>query len=173
MCGPCLQEGHTPPPAFHVHVDATEVLVGLYPQSEALWFLPLFDESIAYPEKVGLPRHFILASDQAVLPPPRPGRGSGVFASQEDHPVVVPRSAILLEAFMRLYARDAGKRIGSFTMAMICYIGLYVDQDGYLDVSQVPEPFKAFYEQLNKGEKSVRQWEKEFKSALGISPDED
>ena len=113
-----------------MHVDASEVTVGLYLQSETLWFLPPLDDSLSSPQKLKLPSHFALASDQNVLPPWRPGRGSGVFNSGED-PVVVPQSFILLEAFLRLYARDSAKRIGSVGMPLIGYVEQYVDDDGF------------------------------------------
>jgi len=62
-----------------------------------------------------------LRPTQTILPPWRPGRGSGVFKSDSD-PVVVPKSHILLEAFLRRYTRDSGKRIDAFAMAMIAYM---------------------------------------------------
>ncbi len=172
VCPSSSQERYTPPPAFHVHIEDSEVTVGLYPQSETLWFLPPLDSSFSSPKKSKLPSQFILASDQTVLPPWRPGRGSGVFKSDCD-PVIVPKSHILLEAFLRLYARDLGKRIGSFAMPMIGYMELYVDDDGLLDANQLPEPLKTFYNELRQGKKPVRQWTKELKQALGIFEDFD
>lgn len=79
----------------------------------------------------------------------------------------------MLEAFLRLYVRDLGKRIGSFAMAMIGYMEEYVDDDGLLDANQLPEPLKTFYEELRQGRKPVRQWTMELKEALGISKDFD
>lgn len=154
-----------------MHVEASEVAVGLYVQSETLWFLPALDESLLCPQKPKLPPYLVLASDQTVLPPWRPGRGSGVFERIE-HPVVIPQSIVLLEAFLRLYARDSAKRIGSFAMPMIGYMEQYVDDDGFLDAKQLPEPLRTFYMELREGKKPVRQWTKELKRALGM-PDED
>ncbi|KAF2459310.1 hypothetical protein BDY21DRAFT_337917 [Lineolata rhizophorae] len=171
LCPSHPQERYTPPPAFHMHVDASEVTIGLYLQSETLWFLPPLDDSLSSPQKLELPSYFVLASDQTVLPPWRPGRGSGVFKSGE-YPVVVPRSFILLEAFLRLYARDSAKRIGSFGLPMIGYMEQYVDDDGFLDVTQLVEPLKTFYEELKEGKKPVRQWTTELKEALGIPEEE-
>jgi hypothetical protein len=171
FCPSNPEERYTPPPAFHLHVDTSNVTMGLYLQSETLWFLPPIDDSLSSPQKLNLPPYFALASDQTVLPPWRPGYGSGVFKPGEDL-VIVPQPFILLEAFMRIYARDQGKRVGSFAMAMIAYIQLYVDQDGYLDATQLVEPFKTFYEDLKEGKKPVRQWTMELKEALGI-PDEE
>ena len=150
-----------------MHIKDSEVTVALYPQSKTLWFLPPLDDSVLSAKKVKLPSEFVLASDQTVLPPWRPGRGSGVLKSDRD-PVVVPKSHILLEAFLRLYARDSGKRIGSFAMAMIGYMEQYVDDDGLLDANLLPEPLKASYKELRQGRKPVRQWTKELKEALGI-----
>ncbi|KND87538.1 hypothetical protein TOPH_07815 [Tolypocladium ophioglossoides CBS 100239] len=132
-CPKSPEQRYTPPPAFHIHIKATEVAT--------------------------------------VFPPWRPDRGAGVFKSAQD-PVIAPRSHILLEAFLRLYARDVGKRTGSFGMAMIAYMEEYVDDDGFLDSSLLPEPLNAFYKELRVGDKPVRQWTKELMGALGV-PDED
>jgi len=167
VCPSSSQKRYTPPPAFHIHMKDSEVTVALYLQSETLWFLPPLDSSFSFPNELKLPSQYILASDQTILPPWRPGRGSGVFKSGCD-PVVVPKSHILLEAFLRLYARDSGKRIGSFAMAMIAYMEEYVDDDGLLDTNQLPEPLKTSYKELRQGVKPVRQWRKEFREALGI-----
>jgi len=178
VCLASSQERYTPPPASHVHIkddaaNADEVTVGLYLQSETLWFLPPLHSSLSSPQNLNLklPSPFILASDQTVLPPWRPGRGSGVFKSGGDDAavaVVVPRSHILLEAFLRLYARDSGKRVGSFAMAMIAYVEEYIDDDGLLDVDRLPEPLLTFYRELRRGGKPVRQWRMELKEALGV-----
>lgn len=170
-CLTSSEERYTPPPAFHVHIEDSECTVGLYLQSQTLWFLPPLDSSLLSQNKIELPSHFVLASDKAILPAWRPGRGSGVFQSERDGVVVVPRSHVLLEAFMRLYVRNSGKRIGSFSMAMIDYIELYVDEDGLLDVNQLPEPLRTFYNELKQGTKPVRQWTKELKEPQGIFED--
>ena len=170
-CPSSSQERYTPPPAFHMHTEDPEVTVGLYLESETLWFLPPLDSSVLVPNKLKLPSHFILASDRIILPPWRPGRGSGVFKSDGDS-VVVPKSHILLEAYLRLHARDSEKRIGGFGIAMIAYMQGYVDDDGLLDADQLPEPLKTSYRELRQGEKPVGQWTKELREALGI-PEED
>lgn len=166
---------YTPPAAAHLHIDGSEVTVGLYPQSETLWFLPRLDTSpladIQH-EKLKLPQQFCLASDRTILPPWRPGRGSGAFQPGYP-PVIVPKAHVLLEAFLRLYARDSGKRVGSFGMAMISYMEEYVDDDGLLDSSQLPEPLNTFYRDLRAGRmKSVRQWRRDLKEALGVPVEE-
>ena len=141
--------------------------MALYPQSETIWFLPPLDSSFLCAKRLELSSHFVLASDQTILPPQRPGRGSGVFKSDQNQ-VIVPKSHILLEAFLRLYARDSGKQIGAFAMAMIGYVEEYIDDDGFLDTSLLPEPLKTSYNELREGKKPVRQWTKELKEGLGI-----
>ncbi|TKW49694.1 hypothetical protein CTA1_10095 [Colletotrichum tanaceti] len=164
---------HTPPPARHSHLRDSEVTVGLYLHSQTLWFLPVLDSSLLCPDtsKPPLPQHFTLASDDASLPPWRPGRGSGVF-KPDSGPVVVPKAHVLLEAFLRLYARDSAKRVGAFGMAMIGYVELYIDDDGLLDASRLPEPLRTSYMELRQGSKPVRQWTRELKRALQVAPEE-
>lgn len=154
-----------------MHIEASEITVGLYPQSETLWFLPPLDNSLSSPKKLDLPTYLVFASDQTALPPWRPGRGSGVFELDQES-VLVPKSHILLEAFLRLYARDEGKRIGAFAMAMIGYMEQYVDDDGFLDASQLPQSLKTFYKELGEGTKPVRQWTIELKEALGVTQED-
>lgn len=72
---------------------------------------------------------------------------------------------------MRIFARDQGKRVGSFGIAMIAYMQLYVDEDGFLDASLLPEPLRTSYRELNEGRKPVRQWRMELKGALGVGED--
>jgi hypothetical protein len=157
----------TPPPTFHAHIKDLQVTVSLYLQSETLWFLPPLDPSLARPIEVSLPSFFIFASDQTVLPPWRPGRGSGFFKPGH-HPIIIPKSHVLLEAFMLLYVRNREKRIGSFSMAMISYIELYVDEDGFLEIEKVSEPLQTFYRELKKGGKPLRKWAEELIEAVGI-----
>ena len=158
----------TPTPAIHVHVKASEVTVGLYPQADILWFLPPLDSSLLFPKKSKLPPHFVLASDDTVLPPWRPGRGSGSFKEGGDQ-VLALKSHVLLEALMRIYARDAETRVGTFGLSMVAYIEEYVDGDGFLEISELPEPLRAFYGELREGRKPIRPWTAELKRALLIS----
>lgn len=170
-CIACSQDRYTPPAAFYLHkADALDVTVGLFVQSDTLWFLPpLADILPCYPKTLDASSPFVIASDSTVLPPRRPGRGSGVFdVKVERHPVAIPRAVVMLEAFLWLYARDSEVKIGSFAMAMIGYVELYVDEDGLLDAAQLPSPLRSFYERLKSGEVSVRQWGKELKEALGV-----
>ncbi len=70
---------------------------------------------------------------------------------------------------MRLYVRDLNKRIGLFALAMVGYMMMYVEEDGFLDAQLLPEPLRTSYENLKKGRKPVRQWSKELVEALGTS----
>ncbi|CRK47699.1 hypothetical protein BN1723_007718 [Verticillium longisporum] len=167
VCHTSSKDRRTPPPAFHFHIRTSDITVGIYLQSETLWFMPPLRESLPSPSLLEPHSSYILASDQQCLPPWRPGRGSGFFKSGED-PIIVPKSHILLEAFLRLYARDAGQRIGGFALPMIGYMEMYVDDDGFLDARLLPEPLQKFYRELREGKKPVRQWMKELKAALGI-----
>ncbi|KAH8812357.1 hypothetical protein F5884DRAFT_855653 [Xylogone sp. PMI_703] len=128
------------------------------------------DKSLASPKTTELPSFFVFASNQTTLPPWRPGRGSGFFKSCQ-YPVIVPKSHILLEAFMLLFARDLGKRVGGFALSMIGYIEEYVDEDGYLEIGQVSEPLVSFYKELKGGQKPVRQWAEELKAVITLPKD--
>ena len=89
------------------------------------------------------------------------------FFFSTEYSVLVPSALVLLEAFLRLYARDVDTRIGSFAMTMIGYMEEYVDDDGLLDGDLFAEPLKTFYRELRRGEKPARQWTDELKNALG------
>jgi hypothetical protein len=69
---------------------------------------------------------------------------------------------------MLLHARNWEKRIGVFAMPMIAYIEEYVDQDGFLEIEQLPETLASFYKELKEGTKPVRQWTEELEEALGL-----
>ncbi|KAK7421631.1 hypothetical protein QQX98_002098 [Neonectria punicea] len=159
-------ERPTPPPSFHVHIKSSEVTVSLFLQSETLWFLPPLDNRLLPAENLDLPPSFILASDTTVLPPWRPGRGSGVFTSTEI-PVVVPKSHILLQAFLLLHARDAWNPARGFSISMIAYMEECVAADELLDANQLPELLRKLYMELMGGKTPVRQWTKELQRALG------
>ncbi|KAI7250280.1 hypothetical protein KC343_g5760 [Hortaea werneckii] len=171
----CLAGPHnrcTPPAAHHVHVHGSKLTVDIFIQSETLWFLPELDQSLVFPPTLHLHAHFVFASDKHTLPPKRLGRGSGAF--QEDFvPVLVPRAVVLLEAFLRIYARDRGKQIGSFAMQMICYIEEYVDDEGYLRESRLPEPLQTLYVQLKEDRMPVRQWLEKLRAEIGVQPGQD
>lgn len=154
-----------------MHIEGSEVGASLYLQSKTLWFLTPLEHSPSTTEKLEISSDYMLASDKS-LPPWRPGWGSGAFEPGSD-PVLIPRSHVLLEAYIRLYARDAAKRIGSFTIAMIGYMELYVEDDGYLDANLLSEPIRTFYKELKEGKKPLRQWTKDLREALGVVKDAD
>ncbi|KAF2819319.1 hypothetical protein CC86DRAFT_244628, partial [Ophiobolus disseminans] len=104
-----------------------------------------------------LPSYFVLASDQTTLPLDRLGRGCGAFPAAE-YPIVAPTAVVLLEAYLRIYARDTGTRIDGYAKVMICYMEEYVEADGYLNKDDLPEPLRTLYEELKEGKKPVRQW---------------
>lgn len=158
---------HTPSTAFHIHIKDPTVTVDLFRRSETLWFLPPLESSLCAPKIFELPSYLLFASDHTVLPLWRLGRGEGAFKSNENV-VLVSKAHILLQAYMRLYARDQGTLAGSFGISMITYIWSYVDKDGYLDITQLLEPFKTLYEDLKKGTEPVRLFLDELREALGV-----
>ncbi|KAI9652036.1 MAG: hypothetical protein M1829_001973 [Trizodia sp. TS-e1964] len=158
----------SPAPDFHVHIRGSDAEVSLYRQSEALWFLAPLSPSLASPEDedIKLPPAFVFASDQTELPPRRPGRGSGYFKPGL-YPVIIPRSHTLLEALMRLHARDEGTRAGAFSLSMIGYVEMYVDPDGFLSLELLPEVIRAFYTRLRDEDRvPLRRWTEELRAAL-------
>ncbi|KAK9444696.1 thioredoxin reductase [Metarhizium brunneum] len=156
----------TPAPESHLHIEGAEEPVGLYPQSATLWFLPPLQAALTTPDRGQLPPCYALASDKSILPPYRLGRGSGFFKSTT-HPVVIVPSHVLLEAFMRFCARYVNTPAGGFSISMIAYVGLYIHDDGYLDLKQLSEPLSSSYLALIEGKIPVRQWVNELKKLLG------
>ncbi|GJD03695.1 hypothetical protein ColKHC_12520 [Colletotrichum higginsianum] len=55
---------------------------------------------------------------------------------------------------------------------MIGYVEQYIDDDGLLDASRLPEPLRTSYMDLRQGSKPVRQWTKELKQALQLPQEE-
>jgi hypothetical protein len=74
---------------------------------------------------------------------------------------------VLTEAFLRIYARDVGKLIGSFAISMVLYIEGYVDEDGLLEVSKLPPVLRDAYLDLKSG-KRLRHWTRELQQALDV-----
>lgn len=148
-----------------MHIAEWDITFELCAKSETLWFLPPLDISLASSETVELYLHFVSASDNTSLLPERLGCGCGAFPENE-YPVVVPNAHVLLEAYLRIHARDVGTGIGSFAMASICYMKEYVEGDGYLDSAILPEPLKALYAELKEGETSMRKWTEALMEAL-------
>lgn len=111
-CPSSLQRRHSPSPSLHMHLNGSDTTANLYVQSQTLWFLPPLDVSLSSPQETQLPPHLILASDHDTIPRYEPGRGSGVFPS-DLYPVLVPTALVLLEAYIRIYARDVGTRMAA------------------------------------------------------------
>ncbi|KAK3372633.1 hypothetical protein B0H63DRAFT_485409 [Podospora didyma] len=97
-CRTTSPERPTPPPTFHAHLANPELTAGLYPQSDTLWFLPPLPDSLLNPTEQEMPSDSVLASDEAALPPWRPGRGLDLYKSSGDL-IVVLKSHVMLEAF--------------------------------------------------------------------------
>lgn len=119
-----------------MHIEDSDVPVTLYPQSETLWFLPPIDETLVPPHLSTLSSPYQLATGKTSLPPPRPGRGSGFYKSNQTL-IVIIKSHVLLEALLRMYARDCLKTVGSAGIPKIGYLSQYVDEDGFLDTSKL------------------------------------
>ncbi|KAG6106599.1 hypothetical protein E4U31_000747 [Claviceps sp. LM219 group G6] len=156
----------TPAPDSHLHIEGTEVPVGLFIQSVTLWFLPPLEVALITPDQGQLPAPYALASDESILPTWRPERGAGVFKPGA-HPVVIVRSHVLLEAFMRICARYSHTLAGSFSNSMVLYMSMYVDDDGYLDLKQLPEPLVSSYLAYTTTKISGRQWLAELRQMFG------
>jgi hypothetical protein len=161
----------TPPPSFHTHIYDSSVSVGLYLQRDTLWFLPPLNSTRDYlsspttRDLSSASSPFILASDQTFLPPWRPGRASGHFKPRQ-FPVLVPKAHVLLEAYIRIYARDVGTMIGSFAITMVSYMEMYVDRDGFLDVDQLPDVIKTLYCERRERRQPVQLWTQKLKKTL-------
>ena len=165
------------PCSFHVHFEgATHRLITravcLFVQSETLWFLPPLSASLASPRADLLPRYLALASDLTALPPFQIGMGQGVFGSDQTV-VLVPRVHILLEALMRIAARDHGKVVGGTSMAYVMYIPIYVEKRKILDLDLLPVPFKDVYKGWtdDKEPRPFRDFTLMLLRALGVPVD--
>lgn len=139
--------------------------VGLYVQSETLWFLPPLDATLANPKANPLPPYLAFACDRTALPPDKPTFGMGVFDSDETV-VLVPKAHTLTEALMRIMAADDGNRTGSYAGAHFCYIGIYVEQRGFLDIDLLPRAFANIYKTMKEGSMGTALIE--LKRTLGV-----
>ncbi|KFY36119.1 hypothetical protein V494_05301 [Pseudogymnoascus sp. VKM F-4513 (FW-928)] len=158
LCTAVVKTRTSPPPAVHFHIDA-EMTVSIYTQYSTLWFLP---ELIL--NKITHSPDFILASDSR-LPPPRPGRGRGAFHASP-FPVYIPTAHRLLEAFICLILRPPDGKYRCFAIAMVTYIGEYVDEDGLLNEEKVESRCKEFYSGLKNGRKPMRSLVEDLKAGF-------
>lgn len=147
-----------------MHYKLSEIGIGLYVQSETLWFLPSLDATLL-PPFTNLQLSYVVGSDTNYLPPFIPELGQGAFPADE-YPVLVPKPHIVLEAFMRIYARDLGVPQGGFAMSQIDYMELYVDAEGYLNIGELPKDLQSLYIELKQGETPVRQWGEKLQNIL-------
>ncbi|KAK3294549.1 thioredoxin reductase [Chaetomium fimeti] len=157
-----------PHPSIHMHMDlGTTQSVGLYVQSETLWFLPPLSATLASPKTNPLPPYFALASDRTALPTDEMTTGRGIFNSDETV-VIVPKAHTMTEALMRIMARDNGKTVGGNSVPHFCYIFFFIERRGILDINLLPESLKKFYEEFRDGPAAIGQIEIKLKRALGI-----
>ena len=47
-----------------------------------------------------------------------------------------------------------------------------IDDEGFLDATQLPEPLRTLYQELRIGEIPLRQWTQDLKKALGLPHDD-
>ncbi|KFZ06729.1 hypothetical protein V501_07116 [Pseudogymnoascus sp. VKM F-4519 (FW-2642)] len=134
----------SPAPAAHFHVGP-RTTISIYKQSSTFWSIP----SLTL-ERLVCSHDIILASDSR-LPPPRPGRGSGVF-HEGYFPVYIPTAH-------RLY----------WGLAMITYIEEYVDGDGLLDEAVVEDRCRRFYSGMKLGEIPMASLLKELEASFAGS----
>ncbi|KAI0106886.1 hypothetical protein F4814DRAFT_452098 [Daldinia grandis] len=147
-----------PAPAFHMHLGMSEVDVSIRMHSETLWFISPPPEDI-FSRSQSLTRsqasRYIFASDDSILPPPRHGRGHGAF-SKEGFPVIVPTAHTILEAYMRLSIAHL-EEYNSFYLSMMAYVAGYIDADGLLDDTQLPEFCRKFWPDFKDGQRQTRE----------------
>lgn len=157
-----------PHPSFHMHVPIRGLSVGIYVQSETLWFLPPLDATLASPKANPLPPYLTFACDPTALPPDNAGMGRGAF-SLDQTVVLVPKVHILTEALMRIMARDDATKVGSYSGAHLCYIVRYVEKRGILDIGLLPEGLGNVYREFRDGPASVPLVVIKLKRLLGVS----
>ncbi|KAH6854734.1 hypothetical protein B0I37DRAFT_410801 [Chaetomium sp. MPI-CAGE-AT-0009] len=160
----------TPPPAFHLHIQGachhlSTTTVRLFLQSETLWFLPPLSALLASPRAHPLP---VIACDLSVLPPSDTIRDSnGAFVSGQTV-VLVPKTEIMLEAYMRIMGRDWGTPL--FYEMDVCYMSLYVERYGFVDPDLLPPPFGALYKAFTKETMPMVDVMVALRRAMGLPP---
>ncbi|KAI1127342.1 hypothetical protein F5Y10DRAFT_266153 [Nemania abortiva] len=154
-------------PTFHMHFGTSQpaFYVSLWPHSQILSFAPeanILSEDLVPGARVLGP--YVLASDTSVLPGPRAGRGHGALS--KGGRVIVPSAHTLLEAYIRLSAAHLNQPRGPFYLGMITYVDMYIDADGLLDETLLPEPCRVFWRDWKKDELSMWQLCDQFKATL-------
>ncbi|EAQ87794.1 predicted protein [Chaetomium globosum CBS 148.51] len=141
--------------------------VGIYVQSETLWFLPPLDPTLANPKSDTLPPYLAFACDRTALPPEAPGFGMGAFNSDETV-VLVPRAHILTEALMRIMAVDYGTPMGLWSEQHYCYIERFVEKRGLLHLDLLPRPLANIHKAFRDGPESIGKVHVELLRTLGV-----
>ncbi|KAI9170967.1 hypothetical protein HJFPF1_00446 [Paramyrothecium foliicola] len=112
---------------------------------------------------------YTLASDKDTIALHR----DGDWFHEEDiqTSVVIPKPHTLLEAFLRLYARDSliKKDGGSRLFQGISWAVIYIDEEEkLLDTSQLPGPLRTLYNEFrNNRYKTHRDWLDKLNTACG------
>ncbi|KAI1473323.1 hypothetical protein K445DRAFT_311082 [Daldinia sp. EC12] len=157
VCPVSRESTQQPAPAFHMHLGISDVDVSIRAHSDTLWFIPPPSEDVLGYENA-LTRNkasrYILASDDSILPRPRPGRSRGVF-SKDGFPVIVPTAHTMLEAYMHL-AIAYREEFGAFYLGMMTYVVEYIDGDGLLDDTQLPQECRKFWHDLKESRRQTR-----------------
>ncbi|KAI1206186.1 uncharacterized protein F4807DRAFT_440190 [Annulohypoxylon truncatum] len=164
----CIVSGElsqTPAPAFHMHIEGSEVDISLRTHSETLWFIPPPSSADLEMKASEMSKAYYMKASDASLPGPRHGRGHGAF-SPDGPPVIIPRAHILLEAYIRL-ASAFRKHYVSFFLSMVTYMEEYVDRDGFIDETRLSKPCRIFWDELKRDDKPVRELMNELQHGLG------
>ncbi|KAF2968905.1 hypothetical protein GQX73_g4676 [Xylaria multiplex] len=165
----CVVSGDSSPfpvPAFHMHIQGSEVDVSLRAHSETLWFIPPPNNpSSSKTERAAKPNPYYLEASSPELPPWRHGRGHGAFSS-DGSPVLVPRAHILLEAYIRL-ASAFREDYGHYFLNMVTYMAEYPFKDGLINTDLLPKPCRTFWDGHRQGKLPVRQLMNNLQRDLG------
>ena len=140
-------------------------MVRLFLQSETLWFLPPFSASLASPRAHSVPEYLVLACDTTILPRGRDGHGNGAFLLDQTV-VLVPKSEIMVEAYMRMMARDWGTPLCS--LENLSYMSEYVEECYFMDPELLPEPLQEVYIDFRELEMPAFDIMKKLRLALGL-----
>lgn len=142
-------------------------MVRLFLQSETLWFLPPFSASLASPRAHSVPEYLVLACDTTILPRGRDGHGNGAFLLDQTV-VLVPKSEIMVEAYMRMMARDWGTPVSNYEN--LGYMSHYVQECYLMDPGLLPEPLEEIYWDFKELAMPMVDIMKKLRQALGLPP---
>jgi hypothetical protein len=170
LCAASSERQSNPPPKHHVHYKGgPEFTVQIFAQSDTLPFLESFEQSLA--TNRNLSHHYVLAADYVSLPPDRPNRGSGYLKSGRT-PVIIPKAYIMLEAYLRILAREALTDHADWAMGMVMLIREYVGLDGYLNVPmdqrRLSRQTGALFIEMFRLKRPVRHWLSDLRTSFGM-----